>query len=448
MAILKPKKPADDPKSYRPISLLCVPLKVLERLLSTRLEPIIDPSLPITQAGFRSGRSTVDQIMHLDDIENGFEERKKAGLALTDLTAAYDTVWLSALFLKMLHVIPDHHMVRFLQELISNRRFTLQTSDGRLSRTRSLKNGVPQGSTLSPLLFNIYISDLPHSQSQQYGYADDLALLYEDKDWNKIEKTLESDMMNISAYLDQWRLKLSTAKTITTAFHLNTREANRELNISVNGVLLPYQSHPTYLGVKLDRQLTYRQHLEGLRSKISARNNLLRCLAETSWGAKTSTLRSSALAVVYSAAEYSAPAWCRSKHTKKLDVVLNNTMRIITGCLKATPIEYLPVLAGIPPPHLRREELTHKFVNKVVAAEHHPLHSRILNCSLPRQRLPSRQPFIRHAKSVVGSEQFNILDEWNNVDQSTAHSRLADFGMSPASSLPQGQIFPVKLGLS
>ena len=62
----------------------------------------------------------------------------------------------------------------------------------------------------------------------------------------------------------------------------------------------------------------------------------------------------------------------RSKHTKKLDVVLNNTMRIITGCLKPTPIEYLSVLAGIPPPHLRREELSHKFVNKVVAAEHHP----------------------------------------------------------------------------
>ena len=79
----------------------------------------------------------------------------------------------------------------------------------------------------------------------------------------------------ISAYLDQWRLKLSTAKTTTTAFHLNTREANRELNISVNGLLLPYQSHPTYLGVKLDRKLTYRQHLEGLRSLlryISARN--------------------------------------------------------------------------------------------------------------------------------------------------------------------------------
>ena len=87
VAILKPKKPVDDPKNYRAISLLCVPFKVLERFLLTRLKPIVEKALPATQAGFRPGRSTVDQIVHLtDDIENGFEKRKKAGLVLVDLT--------------------------------------------------------------------------------------------------------------------------------------------------------------------------------------------------------------------------------------------------------------------------------------------------------------------------------------------------------------------------
>ena len=143
-------------------------------------------------------------------------------------------------------------MVPFLCELISNRRFTHQTSDGRLSRPRPLKNGVPQGSTLSPLLFNIYISDLPHTQFLQYGYTDDLALLYVDIDWKKIEKTPKSDMMNISTYLDKWKLKLSTTKTATTAFHLNHREANRQLKIFVRGSLLLYQSHPTYTLVQIN----------------------------------------------------------------------------------------------------------------------------------------------------------------------------------------------------
>ena len=122
-------------------------------------------------------------------------------------------------------------MVCFLCELISNRCFTLQTSDGRLNHPRLLKKWHSAGFHSFILLFIIYISDLPHTQSQQYGYSDELALLYVDKDWRKIEKMLESDMMNISTYLDKQRLKLSTAKTTTTAFHLNNREAHSQLKI-------------------------------------------------------------------------------------------------------------------------------------------------------------------------------------------------------------------------
>ena len=68
VAIPKPMKPVEDPKSYRPISLLCVPYKILERLIYTRIKPIVDPLLPREQAGFRQGRSTVDQTVLLTNI--------------------------------------------------------------------------------------------------------------------------------------------------------------------------------------------------------------------------------------------------------------------------------------------------------------------------------------------------------------------------------------------
>ena len=142
IAILKPKKPADDAKSYRPISLLCVPLKLLERLLLARLEPVIDPQLPPQQAGFRHGRSTTDQVTLLtDDIEAGFEAKQKVGVVLVDLTAAYDTVWLRGLYLKLLRMVPDVHMVSFVMELLTNRSFKLKTSDGQVSRLRRFRNG-------------------------------------------------------------------------------------------------------------------------------------------------------------------------------------------------------------------------------------------------------------------------------------------------------------------
>ena len=111
-------------------------------------------------------------------------------------------------------------------------------------------------------------------------------------------------MTTLSAYLQTWRLKLSHTKTVTKAFHLNNREAKRELKIFNNGKLLPYCPTPTYLGVELDRSLTFRHHLDALRKKLSTRVTLLRRLAGSGWGAGAKTLRTAALSLVYPTAEY------------------------------------------------------------------------------------------------------------------------------------------------
>ena len=118
VAIPKPAKPVGDPKSYRPISLLCVPYKILERLIYARVEPFIDPLLPKEQAGLRHRKSTVDQVVLLtQNIEDSFEAKKKAGAVLINLTAVYDTVWHRGLTCKLLRLLPDKHMVRMIMEL-------------------------------------------------------------------------------------------------------------------------------------------------------------------------------------------------------------------------------------------------------------------------------------------------------------------------------------------
>ena len=108
-----------------------------------------------------------------------------------------------------------------------------------------------------------------------------------------------------------------------------------------------------YLGVNLDRTLCYKTHIEKTKMKAKARNNIIRKLANSKWGCKASTLRSSCLAFCYSAAEYACSEWTRSTHSRKLNPALHECCRIISGCLKPTNLDSVHLLAGIAPPHIR-----------------------------------------------------------------------------------------------
>ena len=130
VAIPKLTKPVGDSKSYQPISLLCY--KILKRLIYARVEPLIDPLLPKEQAGFRRGKSTVDQVVLLtQNIEDSFETKKKAGAVFIDRTAAYETVWHRCVTCKLLRLHPDKHMVRMIMEFVRNRSFTLTIGDSK-----------------------------------------------------------------------------------------------------------------------------------------------------------------------------------------------------------------------------------------------------------------------------------------------------------------------------
>ncbi len=123
-------------------------------------------------------------------------------------------------------------------------------------------------------------------------------------------------------------------------------------------------SHQNILGVTLDCSLTFHQHIKAVAAKTQSRVNLLRRLAGTGWGAFFDTLHTSSVALAYSTAEYAAPVWSQSVHSPKIDVVLNDAMSLISGCLRSTPVEYLPILSGTAPAHLRRDLLTIKVAKK------------------------------------------------------------------------------------
>jgi len=222
-----------------------------------------------------------------------------------DLTAVYDTVWHRGLTCKLLRFLPDRHMVRMIMEMVGNRIFTFTTGNNKWSRLRHLTNGFPQGSVLAPLLFNIYTSDLPITLSRKYAHADDLAIMHAYGVWQAVEGELSKDMATMGKYLQTLKLKLSTAKMVSTVFHLNNKGAKRELKVNFDNETLPFCSEPKFLAVTLSRSLTYPRHLESLRKKLTSRVTLLkRQLVGSGWGAEEISLGIATLALVHSTIEY------------------------------------------------------------------------------------------------------------------------------------------------
>lgn len=168
---------------------------------------------------------------------------------------------------------------------------------------------------------------------------------------------------------------------------------------------------PKYLGVKLDRTLIFKAHCEDMKLKVCARNNIIRKLTSSRWGAQPNVLRTSALALCFSTAEYAAPVWQNSSHVSKVDTALNETGRIITGCLRPTPVDKIYHLAGIAPPGVRRRAAAEVEKKKQENDPRHPM----FGSGIQPPRLKSRKSFLRTSEAITSTPSARRIELWRNV---------------------------------
>jgi hypothetical protein len=345
--IPKPGKDSSQGTSYRPISLICPAAKVLEALVlpivNTHLHPAPD------QHGFCSARSTSSALLQLTtDIANGFNKRKppdRTVCVAIDLTAAFDTVSHNDLITKIARSTLPPGIIRWLSCYLRGRQ-AVTSFRGATSPARIVHAGVPQGSKLSPALFNFYVADMPKPVEpvRRVCYADDITVWASGEQIPELETSINDYMLEMSTYLTSNSLIVSAPKSTVTLFTPDPAQAKTHPKITVAGSVLPLVRNPKVLGVYLDTSLTFNKHCDYVAARVKKRNNVLKALAGTTWGQQKETLLMTFKAIGGSIINYAAPVWSTNASRTsltKIQVAQNEAIRISTGSHRMASIDHL-----------------------------------------------------------------------------------------------------------
>ena len=266
--IPKPGKDHNLVSSYRPISLLPIISKIFEKLLANRINKIIleKKLIPNHQFGFRNKHATIEQVNRITNkIRNAFERKKYCSAAFLDVSQAFDKVWHKGLLFKLKKHLPAEYY-NLLKSYLSNRSFQIKINTT-VSELYNIKAGVPQGSVLGPILYLIYTSDLPTSTKLTLAtYADDTAIMACNSSAKTASQKLQIYLNVAQDWYKKWRIKINEDKSTHVTFTLRKETCP---SVYLNGKVIPRNDSVKYLGMHLDRRLTWRTHIWTKRKQLN-----------------------------------------------------------------------------------------------------------------------------------------------------------------------------------
>ena len=277
--IYKNKGSPYEVSNYRPISLLSNIEKIFEKLVYARVISFLDSKniLFKRQYGFRSKHSTTHSLIHLtEQIRQSLDKGGYSCGILVDFQKAFDTVDHQILLQKLYHYGVRGKCNKWFQSYLQDREQYVSVS-GIKSKSRTVKHGVPQGSVLGPLLFLIYINDLPNALifSDPFIFADDTALIYSDENLKRINKRMNIDLKLLVHWLKANKIGLNADKTEAILFKTPRKKLNFELKLKLNGKRLLFSSCVKYLGITLDENLSWTQHKNTVALKLRRSNGAI-----------------------------------------------------------------------------------------------------------------------------------------------------------------------------
>ena len=413
------------PMNYRPISLLCIVSKVQERIVFNKLYRFLHSILSLHQSGFRKADGTEFQLVRLvQQWSEILDASQYVGAVFFDLQKAFDKVWHSGLLAKLQATGITGRALAWFQDFLSHR--CQCTLVGRaMSSELTPSAGVPQGAILSPLLFLLYVNDLPDAVSSGEAnlFADDTSLFVSGKDPVALNQHLQQAINEASAWLNTWLVSVNALKSAVVLFRTR-KMLPHTLAVSVDGTPIRQKSVHRHLGLHLDEHLSWSAHTSTIVNKVSSKLGLMFRLRKQ----LTSTvIRDVYQTCVLPVVEYGSLAWSGMGKTNAqlLDRVHRRAARLISGVKLVDNISHDLLLsrAGLTPlvahRHFRLAQFASRFLSNSVPAhlsealEHWrqsvPFRSMLLRRP-PAVRLP------RARKKILSlSPLFLALSLWNSL---------------------------------
>jgi len=308
--LYKGKGSRNSVKSYRPISILSCSAKILEKIIYQSINTFLDDpeKLSDSQHGFRNQRSTLSATLRVtDDIKIAGDQRLLTGAVFVDFESAFDLIQPTILIQKLQDLGIRGKLLQWFTSYFKNRIIKVKKDD-LLSDTLDMLIGAPQGSSLSGILFAVYINNIVKylNKSKCVKYADDLVIYFSGKTIEEVQSALQEDIDNLQRWAKEHGMIISCTKTKCMIFKPSNLKCNiSSFRISLNAPIDTVDTFK-YLGILLDSSLHFNNHVNEVCKKMTSRMYLInryKRFFSTKWKKIFAT------SLVLSLSDYALPVW-------------------------------------------------------------------------------------------------------------------------------------------
>ena len=407
---------------------------MLEKLMYSRIFKFLNDNNSIypLQFGFRQKFSTAHALISLtEDIRKNLDEGNIGCGIFVDLQKAFDTMEHDILLAKLEHCGIRGLANEWFRSYLSNGKQYVSIN-GHESSLASVLYGVPQGSVLGPLLFLTYISDLSQAIKfcKVHHLADETNLLDFNKSVAKLNKLVNLDVKNLTVWLNANKISLNVDKTELVIFKHQRKKRDTEIKIKLNRKRLYPSQSVRYLGIKIDQNLNWKDHINDIAVKINRANALLFKIRNF---VNTTILKNIYFAIFDSHINYANLVWAQNSNAmSKIFTLQEKAMRIITfqsrNCHSSPLFCKLKLLKFNDKVHLENVLLISKFINSLLppvfnnwftfwSNVHNYETTSSATCKLFK---PSFRTNLYGKKSIT----LNAIDAWNKAQTSLVDTIL------------------------